>query len=77
MTKGFSLSKSQFRGKLIKTVFVLQGPIEPVKQIQQEVDPRLTEIEVNTEKQDFDVIYEDEKTLLRETRSPVEGKVFS
>ena len=41
-----------------------------MKQIQQEVDPRLTEIEVNTEKQDSDVINEDEKTLLRETRSP-------
>ena len=48
-----------------------------MKQIQHEVDPRLTEIEVNTEKQDSDVINEDEKTLLRETRSPVEGKVFS
>ena len=51
-----------------------QGPVGPINENHQGIDPRSTEVEVNTEKQDFDVTFENEKSLLRETRSPHYGE---
>ena len=72
--QGLSFTKSYIEFGLLNLPLLFQVPVGPINENQQGIDPRSTEVEVNTEKQDFDVRFEDEKPLLRETRSPHHGE---
>ena len=58
----------------LKIIFAFQGAEDPAQENQQVVDLKSTAAGENRNTQNLDVTVEAEKSLLRETRSPAEGK---
>ena len=59
-----------------KIIFAFQGAEKPAQENQQVVDLKSTAVEQNRDKQNLDANAQAEKSLLRETRSPAEGKLL-